>query len=157
MRNHLLLAIAISVSFPAYSQHDHVADMRTRGAHVMGFSQETTTHHFVLTFDGGVIDVRANDVKDTKSRDEIRMHFQHISRMFTDGDFKDPMLVHATNVPGIVAMKQQKDALHWDVVETTRGAKIVITADNKPALDALHAFLKFQIEDHKTGDCEIPH
>src|SRR5947208_192529 len=95
MKNQLLLGIAIFVGLPAYGQHDHMADMSNRGAQVMGFSQEATTHHFVLTFDGGVIDVRANDVKDTKSRDEIRAHFQHISRMFTDGDFTSPMLVHS--------------------------------------------------------------
>jgi hypothetical protein len=152
-----VFAIALLVSLPAFGQHDHTAQVNARGAHVMGFSQDKTTHHFVLTFDGGVIDVRVNDVKDTEGRDEIRMHFQHISRMFADGDFTDPMLVHATNVPGTAAMKQLKDALHWDVVETPRGAKMVVSADNKPALDALHEFLKFQIEDHKTGDCEIPH
>jgi hypothetical protein len=152
-----VLAIALLVGLPAFGQHDHTAQVNARGVHVMGFSQDKTTHHFVLTFDGGVIDVRANDVKDTESRDEIRMHFQHISRRFADGDFTDPMLVHATNVPGTAAMKQQKDALHWDVAETPRGARMVVTADNKPALDALHEFLKFQIEDHKTGDCEVPH
>lgn len=156
MRIHVL-AIAFLVSVPAFGQHDHTAEMNARGAHVMGFSQEKTTHHFVLTYDGGVIDVRANDVKDTEIRDAIRAHFRHVSRMFAEGDFTDPMLVHATNVPGTAAMKQLTGQLHWDVVETPRGAKMVITADNKPALDALHEFLRFQIEDHKTGDCETPH
>ena len=50
-------------------------------------------------------------------------------------------------------MSQLTDKLHWDLQETPRGAKIVITADNKAALDALHEFLRFQIADHKTGDC----
>jgi hypothetical protein len=151
------LALVLLLSAPAFGQHDHMAEMNARGAEVMGFSQTKTTHHFVLTFDGGVIDVRANDVKDTESRDAIRMHLQHVSRMFAEGDFTDPMLVHATNVPGAAAMKQQKVALHWDVEETPRGARMVVTADNKAALDALHEFLRFQIEDHKTGDCEVPH
>jgi hypothetical protein len=150
-----ILTIALLTAVPGFCQQDHMTEMNNRGAQVMGFSQEKTTHHFVLTFDGGVIDVRANDVKDTKSRAEIRMHFQHIVSMFANGDFTDPMLVHATNVPGTAVMKQRKDELHWDFVETPRGAKLVITADNKPALDALHEFLRFQIEDHKTGDCEM--
>jgi len=152
-----VLALALLASTPAFCQHDHTAEMNTRGAHVMGFSQETTTHHFVLTFDGGIIDVRANDLKDTAGRDEIRMHFRHIGQMFAKGDFSDPMLVHATNVPGTAVMKQLKDELHWDVTETPRGAKMVVTADNKPALDALHEFLRYQIRDHKTGDCEMAH
>lgn len=50
----------------------------------MGFSHEKTTHHFELRYDGGAIDVRANDVHDSRSRDEIRAHFRHIARMFAD-------------------------------------------------------------------------
>jgi hypothetical protein len=50
-----------------------------------------------------------------------------------------------------------KDQLHWDLRETPRGARIMITADNKAALDAVHEFLRFQIEDHKTSDCPMVH
>jgi len=39
------------------------------GDEQMGFSHEKTTHHFELNYDGGAIDVRANDVRDTESRD----------------------------------------------------------------------------------------
>jgi hypothetical protein len=123
----------------------------------MGFSQERTTHHFALTYDGGVIDVRADDLKDTQSRDQIRSHFRHIAEMFAAGDFNAPMLVHGRDVPGTATMSQRKSQLHWHYEETPRGARLLVTADNKPTLDALHAFLKFQIEDHKTGDCEAVH
>ena len=123
------------------------------GDHVMGFSHEKTTHHFELHYDGGAIDVRANDVKDTESRDQIRAHFHHIAQMFAAGNFNAPMLVHSTTVPGTETMSRLKDQLHWDLQEMPRGARLVITADNKTALDAVHEFLRFQIEDHKTGDC----
>ena len=132
---------------------DHQAMVNEHGDHVMGFSHEKTTHHFELHYDGGVIDVRANDVKDTESRDQIRSHFHHIAQMFANGNFNVPMLVHGTTVPGTETMTRLKDQLHWDLQETPRGARIVITADNKEALDAVHQFLRFQIEDHKTGDC----
>ena len=123
----------------------------------MGFSQEKTTHHFALTYDGGIIDVRANDSRDTENRDEIRSHFKHIAAMFADGDFSSPMLVHAQNVPGTATMTQKKDQLHWTLEDTPRGARLVVTADTKPALDALHDFLRFQITDHNTGDCPMVH
>lgn len=147
------LVLVLSTGLPLCGQDPHSA-MNARGEHVMGFSQEKTTHHFALTYDGGVIDVRANDVKDTQSRDQIRSHFRHIAEMFAAGDFNAPMLVHGPDIPGTAIMSQQKNQLHWDYEETPRGARLMITADNKPVLDALHAFLKFQIEDHKTGDCE---
>ena len=122
----------------------------------MGFSHEKTTHHFMLTEDGGTIEVRANDVKDIASRDEIRGHFHRIAQMFAAGNFNVPMLVHARkDVPGTAVMSKLRDQLHWDLQETPRGARITITADNQPALNAVHEFLRFQIADHQTGDCPI--
>ncbi|HTP86683.1 MAG TPA: hypothetical protein VMJ34_07045 [Bryobacteraceae bacterium] len=69
------------------------------GDEQMGFSHEKTTHHFELNYDGGAIDVRANDVRDTESRDQIRAHFRRIARMFADGNYSVPMLVHAPTFP----------------------------------------------------------
>lgn len=123
------------------------------GDHVMGFSHDKTTHHFELNYDGGLIDVRINDVKDTESRDQIRSHFRHIAQMFAAGNFNAPMLVHGKDVPGTATMTQLRYELHWELQETPRGARLKITADNKAALAAVHEFLRFQIEDHKTGDC----
>ena len=64
------------------------------GDHVSGFSHEKTTHHFELNYDGGVINVRSNDVRDTESQDQIRNHFRHIAQMFAEGNFNAPMLVN---------------------------------------------------------------
>jgi hypothetical protein len=133
--------------------HDHQAALNQHGDPVMGFSHEKTTHHFVLTQDGGLIEVRASDMKDAASLGQIRSHFQHIVRMFADGNFNAPMLVHSQDVPGTAVMTRLKANLHWDLQELPRGARITITAENKEALDAVHDFLRFQIADHQTGDC----
>jgi len=132
---------------------DRQAVVNEHGDHVMGFSHDKTTHHFELHYDGGIIDVRADDVQDTATRDQIRSHFRHIAQIIAAGNFNAPMLVHGENVPGTAAMTQMKSQLHWGLQETPHGARITITADTKPAVEALHQFLKFQIEDHKTGDC----
>jgi len=50
-------------------------------------------------------------------------------------------------------MARLKNSLHWDMQEIPRGARLTITADNREALEAVHDFLRFQIADHKTGDC----
>jgi hypothetical protein len=132
---------------------DRQASVNEHGDHVMGFAHDKTTHHFELHYDGGIIDVRANDAKDAESRDQIRTHFRHIAQMFANGNFNAPMLVHSQNVPGTAIMTELKGQLHWELQETPRGARMTVTADSKPALDAVHEFLKFQIADHKTGDC----
>jgi len=151
-----LASITVLLSTLAFAQMDHDAQLNRRGDREMGFSHEKTTHRFTLNEDGGTIEVRSNDVKDTESRDEIRSHFKHIVQMFSAGDFNVPMLVHARkDVPGTAVMSKLKDQLHWDLQDTTRGARITITADNEPALVAVHEFLRFQIADHKTGDCPM--
>jgi hypothetical protein len=145
----------VLISVAALAQQDHHEMVNQHGDHVMGFSHEKTTHHFELNYEGGVIDVRANDVKDTESRDQIRGHFRHIAKMFAAGNFNVPMLVHSTDVPGTATMSRLKDQLHWALEDTPHGARLKIIADNKPSLDAVHEFLRFQIEDHQTGDCPM--
>jgi len=150
MRTAIVLTAGVCL---ALAQQDHDAAVHQHGDHVMGFSHEKTTHHFELHQDGGSIEVRADDLKDTESREEIRGHFRHIVQMFAAGNFDAPMLVHSQNVPGTATMTRLKDQIHYELEETSRGARIVITADNKEARNAVHEFLRFQIADHKTGDC----
>ena len=144
--------ILLATAF-AYAQQDHHAMVEQHGEKVMGFSHEKTTHHFVLTADGGLIEVRANDIHDTATLQQIRDHFQHIVHLFSEGNFNAPMLVHSQDVPGTATMARLRGDLHWELSDLPRGARITITADNKEALDAVHEFLRFQIADHQTGDC----
>src|SRR3954463_11972895 len=99
------------VTLMALGQQNHRDMVNEHGDHEMGFSHQKTTHHFELNYDGGVIDVRANDVRDVASRDLIRGHFEHIAKMFTAGNFNVPMLVHTTVVPGTATMTRLKDQL----------------------------------------------
>jgi len=149
----ILLGTCLAVGQQDLHTQDHQAMVNERGDKVMGFSHEKATHHFVLTPDGGLIEVRANDFKDAAGLEQIRGHFQHIVHMFAEGNFNAPMLVHSQDVPGTATMTRLKTDLHWELQEIPRGARITITADNKEALDAVHDFLRFQIADHQTGDC----
>jgi hypothetical protein len=123
-----------------------------RGDEVMGFSHEKTTHHFRLYADGGAIEVTANQAEDTESRDAIRAHLGHIVTMFAAGNFSAPMLIHAQNPPGTEEMKRLRDTIQYKLVTTERGASIRITTKDADALRAVHEFLRFQIDDHQTGD-----
>src|SRR5260370_17188263 len=91
-----LLPLALSAqqtSTPAQDPSHHDA-VTARGDHAMGFSHETTTHHFRLSKSGGVIDVSANDPKNSATRDQIRMHLAHIPKPFSPADFHLPTLIH---------------------------------------------------------------
>jgi hypothetical protein len=154
----LLLVSWIGLTLPAQqreteqSQSAHHSEMMKRGEQAMGFSQEETTHHFRLFKDGGAIEVVANDPKDTASRDQIRMHLSHISKMFSAGNFEAPMFIHATTPPGVPTMITLREQIQYEFNEIDNGARVRITTASTQARDAIHAFLLYQIVDHKTGD-----
>jgi hypothetical protein len=150
MRAAIFLFAAILIQNPQASNVQQ--SVVERGDHVMGFSHEKTTHHFLLYTNGGEINVSANDPSDKGNIDQIRMHLGHIAKMFAAGNFKAPMLIHDTNPPGVPAMTRLKDVIQYDYSETVRGARVRLTTQNSQAIDAIHAFLLFQIIDHQTGD-----
>ncbi len=132
-------------------EQQHCAMMK-RGDAAMGFSHEKTTHHFVLLKSGGAIQVSANDPKDDASRDHIRMHLSHVAKMFSEGNFDIPMFIHDTTPPGVPTMTKLHSEIHYKYQQTDGGAEIMIETANPKALQAVHEFLRFQIDEHRTGD-----
>jgi hypothetical protein len=130
----------------------HAEGVDKRGDRVMGFDHRKTRHRFLLHPDGGSIEVTANEAGDKESRDQIRKHLGHIARMFSEGDFKAPMLIHDRVPPGVPAMERLKGEIEYRYEETERGARVRIKTSNAEALAAVHEFLRFQIEDHRTND-----
>jgi hypothetical protein len=126
--------------------------MIRRGDQAMGFAAAKTTHHFRLLADGGAIEVQVNDPQDAESRAEIHAHLAHIARMFASGDFSSPMFTHATTPPGVLTLTKLRAEIHYAYEETPSGGRVRITSANSQALDAIHAFLLFQIIEHQTGD-----
>jgi hypothetical protein len=150
-----LCVLGSLVSMPALlaARQDHRVSAGERSAMVMGFDQDLTAHHFSLFTDGGAVEVSVKNPDDTKNRDAIRSHLPHIAMMFGAGDFDAPMLVHdSASVPGIAVMARRKDAIRYQYVETPNGGRVNIVTVDPEALAAVHAFLKFQIAEHKTGD-----
>jgi hypothetical protein len=118
----------------------------------MGFSHTKTTHHFRLLPDGGDIEVTANDLADSVSREAIRAHLTQIAAMFAAGDFSTPMRVHNQVPPGAVDLQRLKAQVLYAYHPVENGARVRISTRNARALVAIHDFLRFQITDHKTGD-----
>ncbi len=159
----LILLIALTAGVSAQSNqkpesqtecpmHATYAQMNERGEKGMGFSQTGTTHHFLLNSNGGVIQVEAKDSADATNRNEIRMHLGHIAKAFQSGDFDIPMLVHDTVPPGAPEMKRLRKNIQYSFEEIPDGGRVVISSANKEAVEAIHRFLRFQIQEHKTGD-----
>jgi hypothetical protein len=170
MKKYLTIAFALTLLTPSLLEaeepaHDksssmahcpmmkeHSAQVDERGDKAMGFSHEKTTHHFRLLADGGAIEVTANDPADATSREQVRGHLAHIAKLFADGNFAIPMLVHAQKPPGSESMQQLREQIQYGYEEMPAGGRVRISTTNPKALAAVHEFLRFQIEDHRTGD-----
>ena len=125
--------------------------MMERGHRAMGFDQTKTTHHFLLQPSGGTIEITANDKSDSVSIASIRSHLEHIRRAFAAGNFSMPMFIHGTEPPGVDVLAKRREMLGYRVEEIPAGGRLIISTKDTDALNALHAFLKFQITEHKTA------
>jgi hypothetical protein len=153
----LLLALILSVATSAAEPPDSASssrsqDVNSRGDHVMGFSHDATTHHFHLYENGGDIEVDANSAADLPTVEQIRMHLGHISRMFAAGNFNAPIIIHDTHPPGVSTLIRLRGRIQYHFGETPTGARVLISSTSLEGIDAIHAFLLFQIIDHGTGD-----
>src|SRR5579862_337796 len=138
---------------PMHDQHTaHQATVEKNGDEAMGFPHDKTMHHFRLLPDGGAIEVTANNGKNAPNVQAIRSHLTHIVAMFTNGDFSIPMFVHSQVPPGVNEMKDRRAEISYSFEELPDGGKVRISTRNHDALNAIHDFLTFQIEDHQTGD-----
>ena len=142
---------------PQTPEQQHAAMMH-RGDEAMGYSQEKTTHHFLLLKHGGEIQVTVKDPNDSTDLEHIRMHLSHIAKMFAVGDFDMPMFVHDTTPPGVPVMKKLHTQIRYDYREVENGGRVTIATAHPRALEAIHSFLRFQITEHRTGDStEVGH
>jgi len=153
----LQLAAQDMQSCPMHKEHmketsEHQADVEQHGDEAMGFPHDKTTHHFRLYSDGGAIEVTVKDAKDSQNLQAIRIHLTHIVTMFANGDFSIPMFVHSQIPPGVTEMKDKRAVISYSFEELPDGGRIRIKTSDHDALNAIHDFLTFQIEDHHTAD-----
>ncbi|MCI0412610.1 hypothetical protein L0222_07395 [bacterium] len=143
-------AFAEDTACPHHAEHQ--AQMEQRGDRVMGFDHTKTIHHFLLKQDGGVIVAEAREAKDLESIENIRRHFVEIKELFSQGDFSKPKEIHERVPPGVEEMILHRNKITYSFHETELGGEVRIKTASEEARKAIHAFLRFQIEDHHTGD-----
>ena len=127
-------------------------ELKRRGAITMGFDQDASVHHFLLQPDGGTILVKSRDAGDEALISQIRAHFREIADAFRAGQFEKPLATHGELPPGAAAMTQRKERITYRYVERPDGASVVIETADPAIREAIHAFLRYQIVEHKTGD-----
>ena len=143
-------AVAITVeanSATADSGREQV--IGERGAEVMPFDLDATTHRFEPILNGGLQTVTADTPTDREQIDLIQQHLREEATAFTRGEFDDPARIHGTDMPGLTTL--QANANRIDITYQSRpdGGEIRYTTNDPALVTALHNWFAAQRTDHQ--------
>ena len=143
----IFLITPVHAAEPASEQRlDEVAG---RGAHVMPFDLEKTTHIFSKTDTGGIQQVIAKDQSDSEQVNLIRLHLSEIAKAFRQGDFSNPEKIHGTTMPGLAELRAAKPGQIKIVYkELPDGAEITYATHIEKLRRAIHQWFDVQLSDH---------
>lgn len=124
-------------------------EVAQRGAHVMPFDLEKTTHVFSKTPKGGIQQVVAKDKSDAEQIRLIRAHLSEISDDFKRGDFSKPARIHGESMPGLAELKSARPGqIKIECMELPEGAQISYSTQSPKLINAIHQWFDAQLSDH---------
>ncbi|NUT46000.1 MAG: aspartate carbamoyltransferase [Saccharothrix sp.] len=144
----LLVAAVAAVVLGSGCAADRQAEVAERGASVMPFDLERTTHRFTKTDTGGVQTVVADDARDTVQITLIQEHLTAEVDRFRRGDFTDPARIHGTEMPGLDSLRAHGGRIAIELENTADGARATYTTSDTELRTALHAWFDAQVSDH---------
>ena len=153
----IISSVAVVVLFatailPAQTRQGEIA---ARGAKVMPFDLEQTTHVFHKLDDGGLQKVVVKDPANKKQIALIQSHLKEESERFRKGDFSDPAKIHGEDMPGLAQLKSGAAKIDIRYTALPDGAQIRYTAKDPKLVTALHQWFSAQLSDH--GDHATHH
>ena len=138
----VLFATAI---LPAQTRQAEVAK---RGAQVMPFDLDQTTHVFQKLDDGGLQKVVVKNPSNKKQIALIQGHLKEESEKFRKGDFSDPAKIHGEDMPGLAQLKSGAKKIDIRYSALPDGAQIRYTTKDSKLVAALHQWFAAQLSDH---------
>ena len=144
----LISGCANDSAAPTPVTSDRQAEVAERGASVMPFDLDRTTHQFTKTGTGGVQTVVADDPKDAIQVSLIQRHLSAEVDRFRRGDFSDPARIHGAQMPGLRALRAHGGRIAVDYATTPDGARASYTTTDAQLRDALHHWFDAQVSDH---------
>jgi predicted LPLAT superfamily acyltransferase len=124
------------------------AEVAERGASVMPFDLEATTHRFELVDNGLVQTVVADRPSDREQVALIREHLIAEAERFRRGDYSDPTAIHGEDMPGLAGLKDGAGDITVDFEQMADGARLRFTTDDPDLVNALHRWGAVQVTDH---------
>ncbi len=144
----VLAGVSLAVTACGNATADRQADVAERGAEVMPFDLDATTHTFTKSPTGGVQAVTADDPADDPQVRLIRAHLLDERDDFTRGDFDDPARIHGMDMPGVAELSAGYQRISVTYAEVPAGAELRYTTTDGDLVDAIHAWFDRQVMDH---------
>ncbi len=123
-------------------------EVAQRGAEVMPFDLDQTTHVFEPTETGGVQEVVADDPTDEGQVLLIREHLEEEAEAFGRGDLSDPAAIHGEDMPGLRELEAGAARIDVRYSELPDGARITYASEDPALVSALHEWFEAQVSDH---------
>ncbi|MBI4526057.1 MAG: aspartate carbamoyltransferase [Deltaproteobacteria bacterium] len=140
-----VMALFRTAILPAQTRQEEVAK---RGAKVMPFDLEQTTHVFQKLDDGGLQKVVVKDPSNKKQIALIQTHLKEESEKFRRGDFSDPAKIHGEDMPGLAELSASARKIDVRYTALPDGAQIHYTTKDPKLVTAIHHWFDAQLSDH---------
>lgn len=124
-----------------------LAEVAAKGAAVMPFDLERTTHIFEKRADGGLQQVISDD-GDAAQVELIRAHLAEEAKRFSRGDFHDPQMIHGENMAGLHQLMTGFQRINLEYSDIDNGAQILYITTDPELVAALHNWFDAQLSDH---------
>ena len=143
----LLALVGCQSQTAAPANPTRLAEVAGRGAEVMPFDLERTTHIFEKRDNGGLQQVISDD-GDAAQIELIRAHLTEEAERFSQGDFHDPQMIHGENMAGVHQLITGYQRLDLEYSDLENGAQILYTTTDAELVTALHTWFDAQVSDH---------
>jgi len=124
------------------------AEIADRGADVMPFDLDATTHRFEPSEAGLVQTVVADEPSDTAQVDLIRDHLAQEADRFGRGDYGDPAAIHGDDMPGLAELEAGARRIDVSYDDEPAGGRIDYSTTDAALVAALHRWAEAQTMDH---------
>lgn len=144
-----LLFMALSAQALGKATEERLDEVAKRGAQVMPFNLEQTSHIFSKTATGGLQQVIVKDSANTAQIKLIRQHLAKISHEFMQGDFSGPAKIHGADMPGLAELgAAAPNRVKIVYKELPNGAEIEFSSEDMKLVEAIHKLFDAQLSDH---------
>jgi len=153
MKSLFAILFTLLIVNPSYAldkaSEKRLDEVARKGAHVMPFDLELTTHIFSKKPTGGIQQVIVKNRQNTQQIKLIRQHLSKISSEFQRGDFSGPAKIHGKTMPGIEKLSQAKHRqINIAYKELVDGAEITFSSHEPTFIKAIHHYFDAQLSDH---------